>query len=65
MTKRMIQTYDPTKSGERFMSKLVVIAYDDQFRAEEVRTTLRKLQQSHLIDIERGARRGQGRSRAR
>ena len=34
------------------MSKLVVIAYDDQFRAEEVRTTLRKLQQSHLIDLE-------------
>ena len=34
------------------MSKLVVIAYDDQFRAEEVRMTLRKLQQDHLIDIE-------------
>ena len=34
------------------MSKLVVIAYDDQFRAEEVRTRLRKLQQDHLIDIE-------------
>ncbi|WP_313950369.1 DUF1269 domain-containing protein [Accumulibacter sp.] len=34
------------------MSKLVVIAYDNQFRAEEVRITLRKLQQAHLIDLE-------------
>lgn len=34
------------------MSKLVVIAYDDQFRAEEVRTKLRKLQQDHLVDLE-------------
>ncbi|WP_291992138.1 DUF1269 domain-containing protein [Candidatus Accumulibacter sp. ACC003] len=34
------------------MSKLVVIAYDDQFKAEEVRTTLRKLQHDHLIDLE-------------
>jgi uncharacterized membrane protein len=34
------------------MSKLVVIAYDDQFKAEEVRTKLRKLQQDHLIDLE-------------
>ena len=33
------------------MSKLVVIAYDDQFRAEEVRTKLRKLQQDHLVDL--------------
>jgi len=35
------------------MSKLVVIAYADQFKAEEVRTALRKLQHDHLIDIER------------
>jgi len=34
------------------MSKLVVIAYDDQFKAEEVRTKLRRLQQDHLIDLE-------------
>jgi uncharacterized membrane protein len=43
---------DSTKLGERFMSKLAVIAYDDQFKAEEVRTKLRRLQQDHLIDLE-------------
>ncbi len=34
------------------MSNLVVIAYDDPFKAEEVRTMLRKLQQEYLIDLE-------------
>lgn len=34
------------------MSNLVVIAYDDPFKAEEVRTQLCKLQQDYLIDIE-------------
>ncbi len=34
------------------MSNLVVVAYDDPFKAEEVRTTLRKLQQQYLIDLE-------------
>jgi uncharacterized membrane protein len=34
------------------MSDLVVIAYDDQFKAEEVRTKLRKLQQEYLVDLE-------------
>ncbi|WP_291992136.1 DUF1269 domain-containing protein [Candidatus Accumulibacter sp. ACC003] len=34
------------------MSNLVVIAYDDQFKAEEVRTMLRKMQQEYLIDLE-------------
>ncbi len=34
------------------MSNLVVIAYDDPFKAEEVRTRLRKLQQEYLIDLE-------------
>ncbi|MEF8728613.1 MAG: DUF1269 domain-containing protein [Accumulibacter sp.] len=34
------------------MSNLIVVAYDDQFRAEEVRTKLRKLQQDYLIDLE-------------
>jgi uncharacterized membrane protein len=34
------------------MSNLVVIAYDDPFKAEEVRTKLRKLQQEYLIDLE-------------
>ena len=31
--------------GECFMSNLIVVAYDDPFQAEEVRTRLRKLQQ--------------------
>lgn len=34
------------------MSSLVVIAYDDQFKAEEVRTQLRRMQQDYLIDVE-------------
>ena len=34
------------------MSTLVVIAYDDEFKAEEVRTALRKMQQDYLIDLE-------------
>jgi uncharacterized membrane protein len=34
------------------MSTLVVVAYDDPFKAEEVRLTLRKLQKDYLIDLE-------------
>jgi len=34
------------------MSNLVVIAYEDPFKAEEVRTMLRKMQQEYLIDLE-------------
>ena len=34
------------------MSTLVVIGYDDQFKAEEVRLKLRKLQKDYLIDLE-------------
>lgn len=34
------------------MSNLIVVAYDDPFQAEEVRTRLRKLQQDYLIDLE-------------
>lgn len=34
------------------MSDLVVIAYDDMHKAEEVRLTLRKLQQEYLIDLD-------------
>jgi len=34
------------------MSNLVVIAYDEPFKAEEVRTKLRKMQQEYLIDLE-------------
>src|SRR5215471_16646906 len=34
------------------MSTLVVIEYDDQFKAEEVRLTLMKMQKDYLIDLE-------------
>jgi uncharacterized membrane protein len=34
------------------MSTLVVIEYDDQFKAEEVRLALMKMQKEHLIDLE-------------
>lgn len=34
------------------MSDLIVIAYDDQFKAEEMRLQLLKLQSEYLIDLE-------------
>src|SRR6476619_4113173 len=34
------------------MSTLVVIGYDDQFKAEEVRLSLMKMQKEYLIDME-------------
>lgn len=34
------------------MTDLVVIAYDDPFKAEEVRMTLQKLQREYLVDLE-------------
>jgi uncharacterized membrane protein len=34
------------------MSQLVVIGYDDQFKAEEVRLKLWKMQKDYLIDLE-------------
>ena len=34
------------------MSTLVVVGYDDQFKAEEVRLMLLKLQRDYLIDME-------------
>src|SRR5262249_48961837 len=37
------------------MSDLVVLGFDDVFKAEEVLLTLRKLQQQHLIDLEDAA----------
>ena len=33
------------------MSELIAIAYDDMFKAEEVRLTLAKLQKEHLIEL--------------
>lgn len=37
------------------MSTLIAIAYDDMFKAEEVRLTLAKLQREHLIELEDAA----------
>jgi uncharacterized membrane protein len=37
------------------MSDLIAIAYDDPFKAEEVRLTLAKLQKEHLIELEDAA----------
>lgn len=34
------------------MSQLFAIAYDDQYKAQEVRLTLNKLQKQHLIELE-------------
>jgi len=37
------------------MADLFVIAYEDEFKAEEVRLTLAKLQREHLIELEDAA----------
>lgn len=37
------------------MTDLIAIAYDDEFKAEEVRLTLAKLQREHLIEMEDAA----------
>lgn len=37
------------------MSDLIAIAYEDEFKAEEVRLTLAKLQKEHLIELEDAA----------
>ncbi|MEM8780928.1 MAG: DUF1269 domain-containing protein [Cyanobacteria bacterium P01_G01_bin.49] len=37
------------------MSDLIAIAYNDQYKAEEVRLTLAKLQKEHLIELEDAA----------
>jgi uncharacterized membrane protein len=34
------------------MSDLIVIAYDDQYKGEEMRTKLLKLQRDYLVDVE-------------
>lgn len=34
------------------MSELVVVRYDDRFKAEEVRLTLLKMQREYLVDLE-------------
>ncbi|MDJ0713219.1 MAG: DUF1269 domain-containing protein [Prochloraceae cyanobacterium] len=37
------------------MSELIAIAYDDEFKAQEVRLTLARLQKEHLIELEDAA----------
>ncbi len=37
------------------MSELIAIAYDDEFKAQEVRLTLAKLQKEYLIELEDAA----------
>ncbi|MFB2891783.1 DUF1269 domain-containing protein [Aerosakkonemataceae cyanobacterium BLCC-F50] len=37
------------------MATLIVVAYEDEFKAEEVRLTLAKLQRQHLIELEDAA----------
>ena len=37
------------------MSDLIAIAYDDRYKAEEVRLTLAKLEREHLIELEDAA----------
>jgi uncharacterized membrane protein len=43
--------FNPTLEEDP-MSTLVVVAYDDMYKAEEVRLTLRKLQQNYLLDLD-------------
>lgn len=33
------------------MSELIVVGYDDKFKADEVLNTLNRLQREHLIDL--------------
>ncbi len=42
-------------NNNKIMSDLFAIAYDDLFKAEEVRLTLAKLQKEHLIELEDAA----------
>jgi uncharacterized membrane protein len=44
--------YTINKERRKKMSNLVVIGYDDPFKAEEVRLKLRKMQKDYLIDLE-------------
>jgi uncharacterized membrane protein len=40
------------KENKNYMSTLVVVGYDDPYKAEEVRLKLRKLQSEYLLDLE-------------
>ena len=41
-----------TEKNNKHMSTLVVVSYDDHYKAEEVRLKLRKLQSENLLDLE-------------
>jgi len=45
-------TKGTSNTKETWMSTLVVIEYDDLFKAEEVRLSLMKMQKDYLIDLE-------------
>jgi uncharacterized membrane protein len=40
------------KENNKHMSTLVVVGYDDPYKAEEVRLKLRKLHSEYLLDLE-------------
>jgi uncharacterized membrane protein len=40
------------KENKKHMSRLVVVGYDDPYKAEEVRLKLRKLHSEYLLDLE-------------
>ena len=40
------------KENNKHMSRLVVVGYDDPYKAEEVRLKLRKLHSEYLLDLE-------------
>jgi uncharacterized membrane protein len=40
------------RGNNKHMSTLVVVGYDDPYKAEEVRLKLRKLQSEYLLDLE-------------
>ena len=40
---------------EAAMADLIVVSFDDEFTAEQVRLDLMKLQHEHLVDLEEAA----------
>ena len=52
MAPRWSKCYQSKGMPARFSEHTGFIGYDDEFKAEEVRLTLRKLQKDYLIDME-------------
>src|ERR1700726_222510 len=42
----------PRRHHKKHMSPLVVVGYDEPYKAEEIRLKLRKLQSEYLLDLE-------------